>query len=358
MPPRGRKDTRPSGAAVLRRVQAEIAEGWKPGLTALTGEDLYHLDAAQRILLAHLVPEGASDFALSVFGEGQREGTVDVGELVAAARSMPMFAPRRVVLLRDVVVLEGDESPLAAYAASPPPDSFLLVRAPKLDLRRTLHKALTAGIHLEFLPTQTDSELRAEITTMARERGLTLAPEVASFLEEASAGDLHRVGSELDKIAAWLGPTADRRVALEHLREVGALGGGALSGWEVADAVLEKSAKQALEAVRKLIERGDEPIRILGGIAYRARTLLQAKAMSESGASRGQIASALRAWAYQDALHRALERYSLGELLGFPARLLEADRCLKSRSLDPRTVLEDLVTRLTGSGTSRVGEVA
>jgi len=357
MPLRGRPGMGPSGAALLRSVRTDAAAGWKPGLTLLTGEDLFHLDAAKKILLAHLVPEGESDFALSVFGEGGREGKTDVAEVVAAARSTPMFAERRVVFVRDGSVLEGDEKTLMAYAASPPAGSYLLVRAPKLDLRRALHKTLAgAGRTLEFRPTQSVSEYRQEIGALAQERGLTLDSAVTDLLVEASAGDLYRVASELDKVRDWLGTDA-KRVTLDAFREVGALG-GLLTVWEVADALLARDPTKAVTAMRRLLGQGEEPIRVLGGLAFRARTLLQAKAMAAAGASPGEIASALRAWNYSEKLQQALDRYSLADLLRFPARLLEADRFLKSRSLDARAVLEDLVRDLTRGATPRAGEPA
>ena len=346
MPPRGRPETGRSGTAVLRSVRATLVKGWKPGLTVLTGDDLYHLDAAQKALLAHLVPKDAPDFALSVFGQGRGERT-QVAELVAAARSMPMFARRRVVFVRDVAVLDGEEGQLSSYAASPPAYSFLLVRAPKLDLRRALHKVLaSAGTSLEFATAQNDVELQEEIGALAREKGLALDRSVAAFLLEGCARDLHRVASELDKISAWLGPEGGRRVTLDEVREVAA-GGGLLTGWEVANALMDRNGPAAVAAVRKLVDAGEEPIRILGGLMYRARTLLQAKAMSDSGAPRRQITTALRAWAYDAPLHDALGRYTLAELVRFPARLLEADRALKSRSLDPKALLEVLVADLT-----------
>ncbi len=344
MPPRGRPEAGRSGAMVLRALRAALAKGWKPGLTVLTGDDVFHLDRAQDALLAHLVPEDSPDFALQVFGEGK----VQVADLVAAARSMPMFARRRLVFVRDASVLEGEEAPLSAYAARPPEYSFLLVRAPKLDLRRTLHKTLAgAGMLLEFRPSESDAELHEEVLALARERRLTLDRSVASFLVEVCARDLCRVVSELEKIAAWVGPEGEGRpLTLQDAREVAA-GGGLLTGWEVANALLDRDAAAAVAAVRRLVDAGEEPIRILGGLAYRARALLQAKAMSESGVPRGQITAALRAWPYEEALHRSLGRYTLTELVAFPARLLEADRALKSRSLDPRALLETLVVSLT-----------
>ena len=74
--------------------------------------------------------------------------------------------------------------------------------------------------------------------------------------------------------------------------------------------------------------------------------MLQAKAMLARGVPGDKVVAAARAWGYRDSFIKGLSRYSVEELLAFPVRLLEADRCLKSRSLDPRAVLESLVSDL------------
>jgi len=342
----GRRKAPPPADRVLREVRQSLRQGWTPGLTVLTGEDAYHLDAAQAALLEHLVPGEGSDFVLTLWGEGK----ADTSEVVASARSVPMFASRRVVVVRDVAVLEGDPAALVSYAEKPPQESYLLVRAPKLDLRRPLHKALVAsGRVLEFaLPANPAAGFQREVAALATQRGLKLERSVAAFLADVCAGDLYRVTTELDKLDVWIGPRKQREIRLEDARQV-VFGGGTLSGWEVADAVLARDLRSALTAVRRLVGAGDEPIRIVGGLAWRARTLLQGKAMLVDGVPKDKIVAASRAWAYRDRFLAGLQRYTLQELLGFPARLLEADRCLKSRSLDPRAVLESLVSDLIRS---------
>ena len=181
---------------------------------------------------------------------------------------------------------------------------------------------------------------------MAKERGVELDAPAATFLAEICGGDLHRVASELGKLAAWRGDAA-KPVDLDAVRQI-ASGSGLLTGWEVADAILLRDRPAALRAARRLVESGDVPIRIVGGLAFRARSMLQAKAMLAAGASFQQVVSAARAWPYQEKLQRGLARYSLEELLCFPSMLLEADRTLKSRSISPGAVIEALVDRMTG----------
>jgi len=337
----------PWAGAVLATLTAELSRGWPPGLTVLTGADAFHLDRAQRAILAHLVPDQEAAYAVSMFGSDP----IAAASLVGAARSSGMFSERRVVFLRDVAALEGEPDALAAFAADPPRASFILVRAPKLDRKRKLHKVLAeAGRCLAFRPASSDAEVRELVRVLAglaRERGVTLEPGGAEFLLAVCGPDLNRIVGELDKVAAWLGDEATtRKVGAAQLRELVA-GSGLMSGWELADALTARDPASALAAARRLLDGGEEPIRILGGLASRARALLKAKAMSEAGASAKSVVDAARAWYFRDALQRGLERYTLDELLAMPRHLHEADRTFKSRAIDKGAVLETLMITLT-----------
>ena len=344
----GSRGEGPWGGAVFKSALATIAKGWPPGLTVLTGDDLYHLDRAQSAIVDHLVPNPSESFGLSIVGED----AITTGALVGSARSTGMFAARRVVLVRDVAAIEGDPEPLAAYAGAPPRESFVIVRAPKLDRKRKLHKTLAeAGLCLAFHGPSGESALRemaAEVAAMAAARGVGLEARAAELLREVCGNDLNRIASELDKVSVWLGDAGGARTKVD-LATIRALvaGSALLSGWELADALTERDAVAAVAAARRLLDAGDEPIRIVGGLASRARSLLRAKAMTEAGAAPKSIVDATRAWYFREALAAGLKRYSMEELLAMPARLLEVDRSLKSRSLDRGAVLEALVSGLT-----------
>jgi DNA polymerase-3 subunit delta len=334
-----------TGSALVEQVRTELRQGWTPGLTVLTGDDLFHLDAAQQALLDHLSQETDDAYGLTVFGEER----VAVSAVISAARSRGMFTERRVVFVRSFESLDGEPDGLVEYAANPPQASYLLIRAPALDLRRKLPKAMVAaGRVLDFsAPSRIDvREMSRTVSTLAKAKGLALTPDVSSFLFEVSAGELYRIDAELEKLAAWMESEAGNRVTLDVARQVVA-GGDLLSGWEVADAILKRDRGAALSAVARLIQSGDEPIRIVGGLAWRARVMLQAKGLLESGQRPDQVISATRAWSYKQDLIQGMQRYSLTELLHFPAALLEADRTLKSKSINPRAVLETLVDKLT-----------
>ncbi len=345
MPGRGRTTSRLAlkgyGGMVLEQFRSRLASGWPSGLTVLSGKDLYHMDTVQAELLEALVPPGATDFSLTVYGEDK----VDAASVVAAARSQGMFSPQRVILVRELSSLEGEPEALSDYGRQPPEGSFLIVRAPDLDKRRKLHKALVAAGHtLEF-----GEVSRADITRftddvrkMATERKLTLSREVGEFLMETSQGSLYRVIGELDKIRDWFGGQGKVKVGLDDARQV-LSGTELLDSWAVADAILNRDEAAGVLAARQLVESGGNCIHMLGGIAHRTRTMIQARAMLEQGRPRSEILSATRAFFIRDRLFQGIERYSFPEILAFPALLGKADKALKSSSVDPGLILEQLV---------------
>jgi DNA polymerase-3 subunit delta len=341
----GGRAAKGSAATMLKRITREIETGWPPGLTLLTGEDLYHLVRAERTLINALVPKATSDFAVTVFGDAR----VDVSTVVAAARSAGMFAERRVVHVRDVAALEGEPEALVAYAGDPPASSHLIVRAPVLDKRRKLHQVLSkAGRTLEFdaAGSRGAAELAQDVAALARDKGLEIDRQAAMLLCEISGGDFYRIDAELEKTRAWLGAEGGSKVTPEALRQV-AVGSGALSGWEVAAALLQRERGAALAALDRLLDAGDEPLRVLGGLAYRARSMLRARVMMERGVAPGKAVAAARIWGVAPALAaEGVSGYTVGEVLRFPALLLEADRTLKSRALPPRAVLGSMLERM------------
>jgi len=339
-----------SAVSVFADTVAGIERGWPAGLTVLTGDDAWHLDRAQRALLDALAPAAAGEFARTVFGEDK----VDVAVVVGAARSMGMFASRRVVLVRDADALEGDPAILEAYATSPPPDSYLLVRAPKIDQRRKLGKTLTGSgrlLRFDAAGPAGGAELERVVRAMATERGLRLGADAVGFLLDATAGNLYAVESELDKLRAWSGAEGGpTNPTIDDVRSLVA-SDPAMSGWEVADAVVERDLAAALAAARRLLTEGEEPIRLLGGLAFRARPMIQARALLDARVPTREIGSRLRLGWAADRIVAGAGRYSMEEMLAFPYHVAEADRALKSRGVDPGAVFERLVGRLIGSGT-------
>jgi DNA polymerase III delta subunit len=118
--------------------------------------------------------------------------------------------------------------------------------------------------------------------------------------------------------------------------------------WELADFLASRRPKLALEFLDRLLRDGEEPLQILGALAWTYRKLIEA---SELRAANGwQAARALQMRSDQAELAvRHARQISKPRLLAGLRALQRADDRLKSGEKDSRAVMEFLVTELTAT---------
>ncbi|MGE4492762.1 MAG: DNA polymerase III subunit delta, partial [Syntrophotalea sp.] len=86
-------------------LQKRLREKSLPNLLLLYGEETFFVDRTLREIIEQTVPAEARDFNLEIFhGKGCRVATV-----LDAARTLPVFSPRRLVIVRDLHALPADE---------------------------------------------------------------------------------------------------------------------------------------------------------------------------------------------------------------------------------------------------------
>ena len=104
-----------------------------------------------------------------------------------------------------------------------------------------------------------------------------------------------------------------------------------------------------------MLASGEEPLKLLGGIAWRTRGMLQAKALLEDRVPPREVGRRVRLGWGADRILDGLGRYSMDELRAFPYHVAEADRALKSRGLDPGAIFERMVRRMVDRPDATVG---
>jgi DNA polymerase-3 subunit delta len=119
--------------------------------------------------------------------------------------------------------------------------------------------------------------------------------------------------------------------------------------WQLADMLATRERATALAFLDNLLREGEEPVRLVGALAWRYRKLVEARGLPRTmngfqasrqlGMSPGDAENAIRN------AHRA----SKAELLAGLAALADADSQLKSSNPNPRAFMEFLIARLTSS---------
>ncbi len=322
----------------------------------LLGEEPYLRDACRTQLIERFVPEASRTWAVSRY-------SAERGETQAAfeqAQTLPMLSPQQVVFLEDVEAIEKlgeknrDEAvaQLGAYLENPAPFTLLVVEATGLDQRMKLGKLLAEKtLVVECGLGENAGERQAAAVALARaigkEQGVEFDKGAAEDLAEFVAADLMRLKTEIDKLATF---AAEKKVVGRADVSALVISEKTTTVWELADLLASRQPKKALEFLDRLLRDGEEPLSMLGAMAWMYRKLIEASEVK--GVTNGwQAARALgmRPEQAELALQNA-RKISKPRLLAGLHALRNADDRLKGGGAEPRTVMEFLVAQLTAAG--------
>lgn len=250
--------------------------------------------------------------------------------MLDAARMRSLFAPRRVVIVRNAEALKGPDDDLAPYLDDPTPGVALVFVAAKPDKRRTAWKKLLDKAETVSAEPLKGQRLLARIHEELRRRKLVLDAFGIEELNERVGQDLRRLMGELDKLEAF---GQGQRLSAADVAAV--LGRGmARPFYLMGDAFAERDLTKALEMVSGLLEDGEEAPMIVGALYRSARQLRAVKALRDERASREETVARLKLppnLAFKlPALQQAAARWSDEELKTALRAFGRADRRVKS----------------------------
>src|ERR1700674_2146464 len=333
---------------------ARLEKGKPVPAILLLGEEPYLRDGCRTQLIERFVPEAARTWAVSRYSAGRGETQAALDQ----AQTMAMLSPQQVVFLEDVEAIEKlgeknrDEAvtQLGGYLEDPSPFTVLVVEATGLDQRMKLGKLLSEkALVVECGLGENAGERQTAAVALARAIGKEQEVEfengAAEDLAEFVAADLMRLKTEIDKLVTY---AAEKKVIGRADVSSLVISEKTTTVWELADMLASRQPKKALEFLDRLLRDGEEPLSMLGAMAWMYRKLIEASEVQ--GVANGwQAARALgmRPEQAELALQRA-RKISKPRLLAGLRALRKADDRLKGSGVEPRTVMEFLVTELTG----------
>jgi DNA polymerase-3 subunit delta len=338
-----------------------LAKGKPVPAILLLGEELYLRDACRVQLIKKFVPEAARTWAVSRYSaeRGETQAALD------QAQTMAMLSPQQVVFLEDAEAIEKlgeknrDEAvaQLGAYLEDPAPFTVLVVEATGLDQRMKLgkllaEKALVVQCGLGENAGARQAAAVALARAIALEEGVEFEKGAAEDLAEFVAADLMRLKTEIDKLATFV---AEKKLIGRTDVSALVISEKTTTVWELADMLAARQSKKAMEFLDRLLRDGEEPLQMLGAMAWMYRKLIEASEVK--GATNGwQAARALgmRPEQAELALQNA-RKISKPRLLAGLHSLRNADDRLKGSGAEPRTVMEFLVTQLTSGKEKAAG---
>jgi DNA polymerase-3 subunit delta len=285
-------------------------------------------------------------------------GEADVDKIIGAARTVPMMARRRFVLVRGAErweTAEGkaepstrDDSPfdrLAEYAAAPIDSTCMVVTATKLDGRRKFAAmARKQGFLVPCEPLDARS-LPPWIVQRFASKGHTIDFDVAELLAALAGPQLASVSDAVERLSLYVGPGA--AVGEDAVGECVARVRTS-DTWALVDAVGARDLGRALRTLADAYDPRDHGLPMLGALAWSVRQLARFQAALASGASPDEAART--AGVFQPFRVRELSAKARAtpakEIERWILVLAETDLALKSSRRPADAILEDMITRL------------
>jgi DNA polymerase-3 subunit delta len=318
-----------------------LAEQKIAPLLLLYGEETFLLDRTLEQILDAVVLPADRDFNFQLFRGREARG----GAILDSARTLPVFAPRRLVLIREADHLPAAEAELLlSYLADPAPESVLVLVAEKIDARRKFYQEFRKhGQMVEFRPFYAN-QIPVFVKEQARAAGRSFTEDALALFCRRVGSNLQEVHGELVKLFSYLGGNS-----LADVADVAAVVSDTRvdSIFDLTNAIGQKRTDEALRLLNRLIQEGVAPLLILNMLTRHFRQLWMAHELLDQRVPTQEIARQIGANPYfLDAILAQARRFStLRYRQAFESFLL-TDLALKSSGAHPVANMEILLLGL------------
>ena len=380
--------------AAPKRTSSKAARA-PESIWAVVGSDEAEVKRAARERAAELSPADAGDMGCEVIDGGADnidQAEIRIHQTLEALLTLPFFGGEKLVWLKNANFLgdtvtgrsAGVQEALARLVETLetglPGGVRFLLSAPEIDKRRSFYKALGKLGKVELFDKLDTSRAgwEEEVGSLVRSRaealGLRLRGEALELFVLQTGGDSRQIDNELGKLDLYLGP-ARREVSVADVRlMVPASKAGVI--FELGNALAARDLNAALALVEQLLFQGETAVAILlVALIPTVRNLLLAKDLMQ----RHRLSRPDKAFHFTGSLNRLpaeatdhlprkkdgtintyalgiaamhVHRYTLDELRAALESCLEANIALVTSSLEPRTVLTELIVKTAAPGGS------
>lgn len=275
---------------------AEARAGTLRPVYLVAGEERF----LRRAVLAQLRLGVLGSEQLSLNEDRFTAGDVDAASVIAAARTLPMFGPRRLVVVQGIERWEAQKETttrgvshkpldrLAQYAADPSDTTTLVMVADKIDNRRKLMTLAKKQGFLVACEPLSRGQLPGWVRERAKRKGHAISAPAADLMAELIGSDLSLLEDAVERVSLYVGIEQELTeeaivTCVANLKST--------TVWELVEAVGRRDPGQALAALGRVFERGSGP-RLVGLLCWSTRQLIRFGSARAAGANGRDAAKA------------------------------------------------------------------
>lgn len=307
----------------------------------LYGEETYLMDEAQQRIQSLCLTGKTKDFNYDLFLGGEAEPD----RILDAAKTLPMMAPWRVVVVKDAHLLTPQKvKAFVLYCEKPSSSTCLILRGEKLGPWKGCLQVLEKQGRVVLFAHPSGNLLTRYIVRGANRMGKAISLEAAEVMQEMVGNHLSEIHQELGKVASYVGER--REIEVDDIEAVVSRV-KVHTVFDLTKAMGMKDSTEALRILNQMLEAGEPPLRVLTMIIRQFRLIWMAKEMRSLGMRDMDIGRTLGIPGFfLQGLLSQLKNFKPTELAEGYRRLSETDIALKSRSTSKKILLERLIISL------------
>ncbi|QDK45070.1 DNA polymerase III subunit delta [Bdellovibrio sp. HCB185ZH] len=306
----------------------------------LFGEEPYLLNQSVERFKYAVLTEGAIDFNYSLFYASD----ADIVQVRDAVETLPMMAPRRLVILKEAQELTDKEwSQLESLIEEPVDSTCFVILASRVDKRKKQIRQLLDKAECVEFKKPYENQVPSWINYIAETLGLKISNDAIHLLHKLVGHHLTEIEAELKKLGEFV--EGARRIEVQDVAQVVSRSKEE-SVFDFTKAVGLNDRVKALEYLVHLLDQGQNEIGIISLVARHIRILLAVKKGMEEGLHGAKLAH------YAQVPPYFLENYSEQARLWTAKKLeqtmvvlSETDKALKSSPLSSHIWLENMVLK-------------
>ncbi len=171
-------------------------------------------------------------------------------------------------------------------------------------------------------------------------------PDEVKLLIDRCSCDMYTLASEIDKLSCYLKAHGRERLTAEDIITVCGER-KEIAAFDLANAIIGRNGRAAFSVLHQMKREKEKPEIILSGVSRSIGDMLIVKTLLNSGMNTSEISKKSGIHEYRVSLYaKSASGISIDRLKELSERCYEADKLIKSTSLDSYTVIERLVAEV------------
>lgn len=326
----------------MKELKKQLQNGVFHNVYLFYGEEKYLLDMYLEKLTKELLVGGDATMNYDFFDKS----SMHVDKFFYACETLPFFADRRVVVVRDVKLFKSknkDVDEIAERITDIPESTTVIFIEEEVDKRSKLFKLIKKQGHAASFELLSENDLIKWIGQKLHTSGKKIERSTALHFVKTVGTDMATVEHELDKLTMY---NLDEEVITQA--SVNAICTRTIENkiFELVGAMGQNKRERALLLYHDMLTAKEPPGRILFMLIRQFRLILQSKLLNQKGLSERDIASRIKVAPFVvRECQRQGKQMSVGRLKGALGDCLEADSHIKTGRLDPKIGVEMIIMK-------------